>query len=128
MYSRQRRRGDPGGVRGDLGAGFYCFCKIYKVPAGATEPVPADAELIAQKTVPIAYSGYHTIKLDTPAAIGAGEKFSVVQVIKGGDNQWYTPVEISSNNSSQTAVCNRGKVTGLKVACLRIWRITVARA
>lgn len=83
--------------------------KIYKVPAGATEPVPADAELIAQKTVPIAYSGYHTIKLDTPAAIGAGEKFSVVQVIKGGDNQWYTPVEISSNNSSQTAVCNRGE-------------------
>lgn len=83
--------------------------KIYKIPAEATEPVPAGAELIAQQTASIAYSGYHTIKLNTPAAIGAGEKFSVVQVIKGGDGKWYTPVEISANGSSQTAVCNPGE-------------------
>ncbi len=83
--------------------------KIYKVPAGATEPVPADAELIAEQSEPIAYSGYHTIKLDTPAAIGAGEKFSVVQVIKGGDNKWYTPVEIGASSASQKAVCNQGE-------------------
>lgn len=83
--------------------------KIYKIPYGATEPVPADAELIAEQSETIAYSGYHTIKLDTPAAIAAGEKFSVVQFIKGGDHKWYTPVEIGADSASQIAVCNPGE-------------------
>ena len=52
---------------------------------------------------------YHTIILDTPAVIEAGEKFSVVQVIKDGDNQWYIPVEIGADASAQKAVCNRGE-------------------
>lgn len=83
--------------------------KIYKVPADAAEPVPNGAKLIAEQSEVIAYSGYHTINLDTPVAIAAGEKFSVVQVIKGGDGSWYTPVEIGADASSQKAVCNRGE-------------------
>lgn len=83
--------------------------KIYKVPARATQPVPENAELIAEQSKTIAHSGYHTIELDTPAAVAAGEKFSVVQVIKGGDNKWYTPVEIGADSASQKAVCNPGE-------------------
>lgn len=83
--------------------------KIYKVPEDADGPVPDHAELIAEQSEQIAYSGYHTIILDTPAVIEAGEKFSVVQVIKDGDNQWYIPVEIGADASAQKAVCNRGE-------------------
>ncbi len=83
--------------------------KIYKIPAGMDGPVPSGAQLIAEKTETITYGGYHTIKLDAPAAIGAGEKFSVVEVIKGGDGKWYTPAEIGADSLNQTAVCNKGE-------------------
>lgn len=83
--------------------------KIYKIPSDADEPVPGDAVLMTEQSETIPHSGYHTIKLNTPAAIAAGEKFSVVQVIKGGDNQWYTPVEIGGDAYAQKAVCNQGE-------------------
>ncbi|QNM04450.1 lectin like domain-containing protein [Qiania dongpingensis] len=89
--------------------GSVVSVKIYKVPAGMDGPVPSGAELIAEKTETIAYSGYHTIKLDAPASIGTGEKFSVVEMIKGSDGKWYTPVEIGADSLNQTAVCNEGE-------------------
>ncbi|MCD2493307.1 lectin like domain-containing protein [Lacrimispora sp. NSJ-141] len=89
--------------------GSVVSIKIYKVPAGMEGPVPSGTQPIAEKTEMITYSGYHTIKLDAPAAIGAGEKFSVVEVIKGSDGKWYTPVEIGADSLNQTAVCNEGE-------------------
>lgn len=83
--------------------------KIYKIPDGAVEPVPAGAELIAEQSEQIGFSGYHTIKLDAPAELAAGEKFSIVQEIKGGDQDWYTPIEVGADAASQKAVCCKGE-------------------
>nr|WP_243259412.1 lectin like domain-containing protein [Eubacterium sp. 1001713B170207_170306_E7] len=68
---------------------------IYKVPAGTADPT--SGELVAeQKGVSLPYAGYHTIVLDEPVSLNAGENFAVMETITNRDGKGYAPIERGS--------------------------------
>lgn len=69
-------------------------------------PVGPNAQQVATKVVNIPYSGYHTIKLDAPISLAAGESFSIVETIKDSDGYWYMPVEVAASASNQVVARN----------------------
>lgn len=53
--------------------------EIYKLKENAATPV--DGEKVCVQTEVVPFGGYHTIVLDQPVVLNAGEKFSVVEKI-----------------------------------------------
>ena len=69
--------------------------KIYKVAAGTTDPT--SGVLVAeQESVSVPYAGYHTIALEEPVSLKAGESFAVVETIKNSAGNGYAPIERGS--------------------------------
>ena len=58
------------------------FC-VYLLSEGAKNP--EDGELVATQTATYDYAGFHRQKLDTPATVKDGQRFSVVVTEKGKD-------------------------------------------
>ena len=71
--------------------------QVYLLKDGATSPT--DGELKAEKTVSVEYGGYHTLKLDDPIELKAGDRFSVVETIDGRDGR-YVPIEIAARDDN----------------------------
>ncbi|MEG0377554.1 MAG: lectin like domain-containing protein, partial [Eubacterium sp.] len=65
--------------------------EIYKLPSGAV--VPAQGECVSTQEAEIPFGGYHTIDLDTPVMLKAGERFAVVESIVGSSGTWL-PIEM----------------------------------
>lgn len=83
---------------------------------------PTDGQLVTSQTEAVSLSGYHTIELDDPIELSAGQRFSVVETIEGSRGS-YLPLEIAGHDPSdpdeeaagfvlkkqQTAVANAGE-------------------
>lgn len=81
---------------------------------------PTDGELVASQTEAVEFGGYHTIALDEPVALSAGQRFSVVERIEGYEGA-YLPLEVAawdandsdesggSYHKNQKAVANAGE-------------------
>ena len=92
--------------------------EVYLLDGGATDPT--DGTLAASQTETVEYGGYHTIALDEPVALSAGQRFSVVERIKGYEGA-YLPLEVAAYDANdpdeaqggymkaQRAVANAGE-------------------
>ena len=69
--------------------------QIYKVTDNSS---PVNGILVASQTNTISYGGYHTIALNQPVQLKAGEHFSVIETIVGSDGYYY-PIEIGADTS-----------------------------
>ncbi len=60
---------------------------------------PTDGTLVAEQVDVIELSGYHTIVLDQPVTLSAGQRFSVVESIDGAQGA-YLPLEVAGHDST----------------------------
>ena len=60
---------------------------------------PTDGTLVAEQVDAVELSGYHTIELDQPVALSAGQRFSVVESINGAQGA-YLPLEVAGHDST----------------------------
>lgn len=60
---------------------------------------PTDGVLAAEQTETVALSGYHTIELDQPVELSAGQRFSVVESVDGAQGA-YLPLEVAGHDSA----------------------------
>lgn len=60
---------------------------------------PTDGTLVAEQVDAIELSGYHTIELDQPVTLSAGQRFSVVESIDGAQGA-YLPLEVAGHDST----------------------------
>lgn len=58
---------------------------------------PTDGVLAAEQTETVALSGYHTIELDQPVELSAGQRFSVVESVDGAQGA-YLPLEVAGHD------------------------------
>ncbi|MDO4288969.1 MAG: lectin like domain-containing protein [Eubacterium sp.] len=65
--------------------------EIYKLADGAD--LSSAGEAVSKVTSCPAYGGFHTITLDTPVELKAGERFAVVETITGSSGG-YLPIEV----------------------------------
>lgn len=90
---------------------------VYLLDGDAT--APTDGSLVSSSETAIEYGGYHTIELDTPVSLRAGQRFSVVETIEGYEGR-YLPLEVAavdhndpdsdgSYMKAQTAIANEGE-------------------
>lgn len=71
--------------------------KIYKV-LNSDNPEDKGTLLWESKNLVMKYGGYHTVELDQPISLKKGEKFSIVQCIKGASG-YYMPLEADMNGA-----------------------------
>lgn len=80
---------------------------------------PTDGSLVSSSETAIEYGGYHTIELDMPVSLRAGQRFSVVETIEGYEGR-FLPLEVAavdhndpdsdgSYMKAQTAIANEGE-------------------
>ncbi len=83
---------------------------------------PTDGVLVATQTEDVALSGYHTIELDQPVKLSAGQRFAVVESVDSAQGA-YLPLEVAgwdpadpdeavsefTVKKQQTAVANAGE-------------------
>ncbi|OZG61920.1 Papain family cysteine protease [Bifidobacterium lemurum] len=69
--------------------------EVYRLNADSASPT--DGTLVANGTEVVEYAGYHTLVLDNPVALEAGERFSVVETIEGRDGR-YVPIEAAATD------------------------------
>ena len=60
---------------------------------------PTDGALVAEQTETVELSGYHTVELDQPVALSAGQRFSVVESVDGARGA-YLPLEVAGHDSA----------------------------
>lgn len=60
---------------------------------------PTDGVLAVEQTETVELSGYHTIELDQPVELSAGQRFSVVESIDGARGA-YLPLEVAGHDSA----------------------------
>lgn len=58
---------------------------------------PTDGTLAAEQTETVELSGYHTIELDQPVELSAGQRFSVVESVDGAQGA-YLPLEVAGHD------------------------------
>ena len=68
---------------------------LYELREGVSNPT--DGTLLATASEVIRWSGYHTVKLETPVSMTAGTVFSVVAHITSAEGEGYTPIELGYN-------------------------------
>lgn len=70
------------------------------VYTGVTEGEPETGQLQAEQSGTFRTGGYHTIELDTPIPLDAGERFSIVFRLQQGNAAGYFPIEFSNTAAS----------------------------
>ena len=92
--------------------------EVYLLDDGAAGPTAG--MLATRQTEEVEYGGYHTIALDEPVALSAGQRFSVVERIEGYEGA-YLPLEVAAYDANdpdesqggyvkaQRAVANAGE-------------------
>ncbi len=81
--------------------------EVYLLDSDATGPT--DGTLATSQTTEVEYGGYHTIALDKPVALSAGQRFSVVERIEGYDGA-YLPLEVAAYDSNDPDEAQGGYV------------------
>ncbi|WP_195270163.1 lectin like domain-containing protein [Eubacterium sp. 1001713B170207_170306_E7] len=74
--------------------------EIYRLAAGAD--LSNAGEALSRTTAYPTYGGYHTIALDTPVELKAGERFAVVETITGRSGG-YLPIEMGYSGELEQA-------------------------
>ncbi len=87
--------------------GSIVSVEVYLLDDDATGPV--DGTLAASQTEEVEYGGYHTIALDEPVALGAGQRFSVVERIEGYEGT-YLPLEVAAYDKNDPDEAQGGYV------------------
>ncbi len=85
---------------------------VYKLYDDAKNP--EDGVLVSSQTVETPIAGYYKVKLDTPLALKAGERYSIVENVKADETSYDIPIEAaavsgSPNKYTQHAVVNAGE-------------------
>ena len=99
---------------GELGAvGFYANSMntgyTIQVYTGVTAGAPGSGTLVATQTGTSPYPGYRTISLDAPAALTAGERFSIVIKLTTPGYNYPLPIEYAITGYSKAATAAAGQ-------------------
>ena len=81
--------------------------EVYLLDSDAADPT--DGTLAASQTETVEYGGYHTIALDEPVALSAGQRFSVVERIEGYEGA-YLPLEVAAYDANDPDEAQGGYV------------------
>ncbi|HIY83722.1 lectin like domain-containing protein [Rubneribacter sp.] len=81
--------------------------EVYLLDGDATGPT--DGTLATIQTTEVEYGGYHTIALDKPVALSAGQRFSVVERIEGYEGA-YLPLEVAAYDANDPDEAQGGYV------------------
>lgn len=81
--------------------------EVYRLKEGAEGPYDGSLAAAQRETIP--YGGYHTLELNTPVTLSAGESFSVVAVVERPDSRYFIPLEIGYAAAGYIAVANPGE-------------------
>ncbi len=97
-----------------LGAvGFYAnslnTSYTIEVRTGVSVGVPRGGTLVSTKTGTCSYPGYRTISLDTPAALTAGQRFSIVLGLTTPGYPYPQPLEYATGSYSSRATAAPGQ-------------------
>ena len=88
-------------------AGSTVTLEVYRLKAGAEGPYDGTLAATQRETIP--YGGYHTLPLEAPVSLSAGERFSVVAVVERPDSYYFIPLEIGYAAGRSIAVANPGE-------------------
>jgi hypothetical protein len=80
--------------------------RIYRA---VPENQPSAGILALQQTGTFAHQGYHTVRLNTPVGLAAGERFSVVLHFPGTTSRYPVRIEYACSNYSSAATAEPGQ-------------------
>lgn len=81
--------------------------EVYRLKEGAEGPYDGTLAAAQRETIP--YGGYHTLPLEAPVSLSAGERFSVVAVVERPDSRFFIPLELGYAAGGSIAVANPGE-------------------
>lgn len=88
-------------------AGSAVTLEVYRLKEGADGPYDGTLAAAQRETIP--YGGYHTLPLEVPVSLSAGERFSVVAVVERPDSRYFIPLELGYAAAGYIAVVNPGE-------------------
>ena len=90
----------------DIDAAYQIY--VYTVPAGTGFTSPTAGTLAASVSGTKAYSGYHTVALNSAVELAAGQKFSVVVKLTNPSYVYPIAIDTDSGGSGQSYVSDDG--------------------
>lgn len=83
---------------------------VYLLDTAAANP--ESGKLVSSQKNTISYGGFHTVNLQTPVTLSAGQRFAVVESIREPNGMYYIPVEVVNlyENGRQQQIDTQGCV------------------